>query len=130
MAMRFVTSLKSTLAAALISAAGSAAKGEFWNGTVPAVGAAPAGTKLADVTFGSAIGTQTSGVIDIDEAGITNSAGSNVAGTPTFFRLKTSGGTTLADFDIGAGAGNMQFSGAIATGTAISFSGCTITIGN
>jgi hypothetical protein len=129
--MRWSTTLRNNCAADIISTLGANAKLEFWNGTVPATGGTPAGTKLATVTFGTVIGTASGGVIDIDEAGITQSAGTFVNGTPTFARFTKSDGTFVMDVDIGAGASNMQFSGTISTGTAIALQApCTITIGN
>lgn len=129
MTLRLSTTLRTTRATDIITAAGAAAKMKFWNGTKPAsFGTTPGGTLLGTLTFGSVIGTSSSGVLTFGS--VTQSNGSHVNGTPTFVTIETSGGTVVADLDIGGGAGNMQFTGTIATGTDITLNASTITEGN
>lgn len=128
MALRLATTLRTTRATDIVTAAGASSKLKFYNGTVPATGGTPAGTLLATLTFGATLGTVSAGVLTLGSVSQTNA--SHVAGTPTFVRITTSGDAFVADIDIGAGGGNMTFSGTIATGTDISLNASTITEGN
>lgn len=128
MALRLATTLRTTRSTDIVTAAGSSAKLKFYNGTVPATGGTPAGTLLATLTFGATLGTVSAGVLTLGSVSQTNA--SHAAGTPTFARITTSADAFVADIDIGAGAGNMTFSGTIATGTDISLNASTITEGN
>lgn len=131
MTMRCSTAVRTALVQAIITAAGAGAKMKFYNGSKPGTaGGSPAGTLLATLTFGSVVGTAGSGIIDIDES-VSQTNSSHVSGTPTYVIIETSGGTFIADIDIGSGAGNMQFTGTIATGVNITLTApCTITAGN
>ena len=100
----------------------------LYNGTKPASLGAPSGTLLATLTMGSTAGTVSNGVLTIGSVTQTNS--SHVNGTPTFIRFSTSGGTAVADIDIGAGAGNVQFSGTVVNGQNVTITGLTLTAGN
>lgn len=128
MALRLATTLRTTRSTDIVTAAGSGAKLKFYNGTVPATGGTPAGTLLATLTFGATLGTVSAGVLTLGSVSQTNSG--HVAGTPTFARITTSADAFVADIDIGAGGGNMTFSGTIATGTDVSLNASTITEGN
>ena len=129
MALRLPSSLRNTRATDIITAAGTNPKLKFYNGAVPATGAAPAGTLLGTLNITGAFGTATAGVIDINET-VTQTNSSHVSGTPTFCRVTTSADVFVADIDIGAGAGNMQFTGSIVNGTDFSLGTSTITEGN
>lgn len=136
MALTLSASVRTSRLQALVTAAGASATLKFYNGTKPAaLGAVTTQTLLATLTFGTDVtaanggtaGGVTSGVLTF--GGVTQTNASHVAGTPTWVRLQTSGGTILADIDIGAGAGNIQFTGAIATSQNITGS-LSITDGN
>lgn len=129
MSLSLSTAVRTALAQAIITAAGASARLKLYNGARPAMGGV-AGTLLATLTFGSVIGTAGSGAIDFDEAGVTQSNGSHVAGTPTWARIETSAGVAVADVDIGVGAGNWQFSGAVATGQNVTLSALSFTAAN
>jgi hypothetical protein len=131
-ALSMSTTLRTARAQAIITAAGAGAKLKIYNGTRPAaVGAVTGGnTLLATVTFGSTIGTATSGTLDFDEAGATQTNSAHVAGTPTFADITTSGDVVVFRIDIGAGAGNWQFTGTVATGQNVSLTSLLITEGN
>ena len=101
---------------------------KLYNGTKPASLGAPSGTLLATLTMGSPAGTVSSGVLTIGSVTQTNS--SHVNGTPTFIRFSTSGGTAVADIDIGSGAGNVQFTGTVVTGQNVTVTGLTLTAPN
>lgn len=124
--------LRTSRAQACITDAGASAKLKLYNGTRPSgTGAITGGnTLLATITFGSVIGTATAGTLDFDEAGATQSNGSHVAGTPTFADITTSADVVVMRIDIGAGAGNWQFTGTVATGQNVSLTSLLITEGN
>ena len=128
MAMRFSTTLRTTRSTDIVTAAGAAAKIKFYNGAVPATGVAPGGALLATLTFGAVLGTVASGVLTL--GAVTQSNSGHAAGTPTFARITTASDAFVADIDIGAGVGNMTFSGAIATGTDVNLNASTIIEGN
>ena len=87
-------------------------------------------TLLATVTFGSTIGTATAGTLDFDEAGASQTAASHVTGTPTFVDITTSADVVVMRIDIGAGAGNWQFTGTVTTGQAVTLTSLLFTEGN
>lgn len=127
MALAFSVAVRTARAQAIITAAGGTnAKLKFFSGTRPSTGGAET-TLLATLTFPGVIGTAGSGAIDITEAGITQSNGSHVSGTPTWARIETSGGTHIADFSI---PGDLTFTGTVATGVDVTLNASTITEGN
>lgn len=101
---------------------------ELWNGTKPANLGTPTGTQLATLVLGNPAGTVSNGVLTI--GAVTQNTASHVSGTPTFVRFKSSGGLVRMDIDIGAGVGNVQFTGAVTNGQSISVTGLTITMPN
>ncbi len=131
-ALSFSTAVRTSRAQAVITAAGPGAKLKVYNGTRPAgVGAVSGGnTLLAQGTFGATIGTATAGTLDFDEAGFTQNSATFVAGTPTFVDITTSADVVVARIDIGAGAGNWQFSGTVATGQNLTLTTLVLTEGN
>lgn len=100
----------------------------IYNGTKPAALGTPAGTLCATLTLSTPAGTVSGGVLTIGS--VTQTAASHVSCTPTFIRYTTSGGTAVADIDIGAGAGNVQFTGTVVTGQNVTATGLTLTAGN
>jgi hypothetical protein len=127
MSLRFSTTLRTARAQAIIDACGSNAKMKFYNGTQPATGGAET-TLLATLTGSTTIGTASSGAINFDEAGFTQSNASHVSGTPTWVRLTTSADAFVADISIGAGG--MTFTGTVVTGVDITLGATSITEGN
>lgn len=122
--MKLTTSLRNTRAGDIITAAGTNPKLKFYTGTESL---SPAGTLLATLNVTGALGTATSGVIDINET-VTQSNGSHVSGTPTFALITTSADVAVATLAISA---DMTFTGTIATGVDVTLTtGCTITEGN
>ena len=101
---------------------------KLYNGTKPAALGTPAGTLLATLTLGSPAGTESGGVLTIGSVTQTNTG--HVAGTPTFARFSNSGGTVVADVDIGSGAGTISFTGAVANAQNVTVTGLTMTDGN
>lgn len=127
MSLGLSTTLRTARAQAIIDACGASAKMKFYNGTQPATGGT-ATTLLATLIGSTTIGTASSGAIDFNEAGFTQSNGSHVSGTPTWVRLTTSADEFVADINIGSGG--MTFMGAIATGVDITLGATSITEGN
>jgi hypothetical protein len=120
-----------------ITTLGANAVAELRTGTRPASPAAAAtGTLTATLTFGATsaldanggtAGNITAGVLTM--GGYTQNTALHVGGTPTWIRWKQSGGTAVRDTDIGSGAGNIAFTGAVVTGQAVTGS-ITYTDGN
>ena len=122
--MKLTTALRNTRATDIITAAGANPKYKFYNGTESLT---PAGTLLATLNVTGALGTATSGVIDINET-VTQTNSSHVSGTPTFVLITTSADVAVATLAIST---DMTFSGTIATGVDITLNaGCTSTEGN
>lgn len=130
MTQRILTATRTAMAQAIITALGSGAKIELWNGTMPTALGTPGGAKLATGTFSGNIGTAGSGGIDIDEASISQTNGLHVNGTPTFARLTTSGGTVHYDISIGSGTDEWDFTGTVANGQNVTFTGLSLTMPN
>jgi len=122
-----------------VTSLGANAIARLYSGTRPAgPGSAATGTLLATLTFGStnildanggSAGSVSGGVLTT--GGYTQTAGSHVAGTPGYIRWLTSGGTAVRDTDVSSSAvaGNVQFSGTVATGVNIT-GAITYTDGN
>jgi hypothetical protein len=122
--MKLSTTLRTTRAQDIVTAAGTNPKIKFYTGTESL---SPAGTLLATLTVTGALGTASSGAIDINET-VTQTNSSHVAGTPTFALITTSADVAVATLAISA---DMTFSGTIATGVDVTLNtGCTITEGN
>lgn len=130
MTARILTATRTAMAQAIITAVGSGGKVKLYSGTVPTALGTPAGTLLATATFSTTIGTATAGGVDIDEAGLSQSNGSHVSGTPTFCRITTSGDVAHVDIAIGAGADEWDFTGTVATGQNVTFTGLSLTMPN
>jgi hypothetical protein len=101
---------------------------KLYNGTKPASLGTPSGTLCATLTLGSPAGTVASGVLTIGAVTQTNSA--HVSCTPTFIRFADSSTVTVADIDIGSGAGTVSFTGTVVNGQNVTVTGLTLTAGN
>lgn len=130
MSMSYRTALRTAIAQAIITDAGANAKLKLYSGAKPASLGAPAGTLLATLTAGATLGTAAAGALDFDEASFTQTNSGHVNGTPTFMRISKSDDTAVVDIDIGAGAGNVQFTGAVVNGQNVTATSLAITIGN
>ncbi len=85
---------------------------DIYSGTAPANadGALSGNTLLASLTLGSpAFGSASSGVITANA--ITGDSSADATGTPTFFRLRTSGGTVVYQGTAGASGQELNLSG-------------------
>ena len=122
--MKLTTAIRNTRATDIITAAGTNPKYKFYTGTESLT---PAGTLLATLNVTGALGTATSGVIDINEV-IFQTNSSHVAGTPTFCLITTSADAAVATLTI---PGNMNFTGTVSVGVDVALTApCTITEGN
>lgn len=135
MTMSFSTALRNAELNAIVTALGASATAKFYNGSKPASLGTPTGTLLATLTYGTDVTAANGGTAGGVSAGVltfggfTQTASSHVSGTPTFVRFSTSAGTAVIDIDIGAGAGNVQFTGSIVNAQNITGS-MAITAGN
>lgn len=122
--MKLTTALRNTRATDIITAAGTNPKLKYYNG---AESLTPAGTLLATLNITGALGTATSGVIDVNET-VTQTSSGFTAGTPTFILVTTSADVAVCTLLIGTDA---TFTGTVATGVDIAITaGATITEGN
>lgn len=122
--MKLTTAIRNTRAGDIVTAAGTNPKLKYYMG---AESLTPAGTLLATLNITGALGTATSGVIDVNET-VTQTSSGFTAGTPTFILITTSADVAVATLLIGTDA---TFTGTIATGVDISVTtGATITEGN
>lgn len=122
MAMQYSTTSRNARLSALVTALGGNAKMLFYTGTRQTPAAWTLGSPNATLTFGStavtdanggSAGGVTSGVLTF--GGYTQTSSGFVNGTPTWVALVTSGNVCVATIDIGSGAGNIQYTGTIAT---------------
>lgn len=127
MAATLSTAARNSRMDGLNTAIGASGKAKLYNGSKPASLGAPAGTLLATLVGGSSFFSNASGVGTFSIYTQTNS--SHVTGTPTFVRITTSADVVVADIDIGAGAGNITFTGTVTNGQNITGS-FTVTDGN
>lgn len=132
MALNLRTSARTGIVQAIITDAGSGAKIKLYNGTRPAGVAAIGGgnTLLATLTSSGTLGTASSGVLDFDEASFSQNNATHVTGVPTFVDITTSADAVVGRIDIGAGAGNWQFTGSVATGQNVTLTSLAATSGN
>jgi hypothetical protein len=130
-AVSIATATRNARCTAIVTAAGSAAQLRIYSGARPAnANTAASGTLLATITMAATIGTCTSGALDFDEAGATQTAASHVSGTPGYARLQTSGGTAVYDIDVCGAAPCWTFTGTVATGQNVTLTTLAFTEGN
>jgi hypothetical protein len=122
--MKLTTALRNTRATDIITAAGTNPKLKYYNGTESL---SPAGTLLATLTITGALGTATSGVIDLNET-VTQTSSGFTSGTPTFILVTTSADVAVCTLLIGT---DVTQTGTIQVGVDIAITaGATITEGN
>lgn len=130
MALSFSTALRTGRATAIVTEAGvSNATMKFYNGTKPAsLGAVSTQTLLATLTFSGVVGTVSNGVLTFGAT--TQNNVTHINGTPTWVRIAKADNTIVMDIDVGAGAGNLQFTGTVANGVNVVVNTSTLTEGN
>ena len=98
--IRFSTSLRTSRASTLVTAAGANATIKFYTGSAPAnVDTAVTGTLLGTLTCGSTLGTVSNGVLTF--GAITGDSSVDATGAWGYARVATSGGVGLIDLDVG-----------------------------
>lgn len=129
MALAYSTDLRNARLDAITTAAGNAALLRIYDGTRPASGGA-ATTLLAELTCGTPFAAgAAAGVLTLDS--ITQDASANASGTATWFRIVTSGGTFVADGDVGTSGSDLNLSTTtIVSGHPVAVTSFTITEGN
>ena len=100
MPTRYNTTLRNARLSAILTEAGASALIELYDGAQPAtLGGAPAGNLLVEATGdATAFGTVASGVLTGNT--IVGDTSANNSGTPTWCRIKKSGGTVVADVPV------------------------------
>lgn len=128
-ALGYVTSLRNTRLDAITTAVGTSGLIDIYDGTKPATGGT-ATTLLAQLTCSATFAPAASGGVLTANA-ITADASANATGTATWGRLKTSGGTTVADFTVGtSGTSLILTTASIVATQPVSISSFVITEGN
>lgn len=128
MAVALSSSLRDTMNAAIATLAGTSALLKIYNGTRPATGGTVT-TLLATLTCNAAgFGTSSAGVLT---ASAVSSGTAAATSTATWARLTSSGGTFVADFDVGTSGTDIIINTAsIVSGATVSCSSFTYTAGN
>jgi hypothetical protein len=98
------STVRNSRLSAIVTAAGASAVLTLYSGTRPSTGGT-ATTALSAHTCASVLGTVASGVLTFNAIG---SATASATGTATWARLTTSGGTFVADFDVGTTGGSAE----------------------
>ncbi len=128
-AFGLVTTLRNTRLDAITTAVGTSGLIDIYDGTQPATGGT-ATTLLAQLTCASAFAAAASaGVLTANS--ITADSSANATGTATWGRLKTSGGTVVADFTAGtSGTSLILTTASIVATQPVSVTSFVITEGN
>lgn len=128
MAVALSSSLRDTMNAVIATLAGTSALLKIYNGTRPATGGTVT-TLLATLTCNAAgFGTSSAGVLT---ASAVSSGTAAATSTATWARLTSSGGTFVADFDVGTSGTDIIINTAsIVSGATVSCSSFTYTAGN
>lgn len=125
MALAFSTTLRNARADAITSQAGSACKLAIYDGIRPASGGT-ATTKLAEFTFSANLAAAASnGVLTLN---VPPNATGLAAGTATWARITTSGGTFVVDLSVGSDI--TLNTTTVSVGLTVQFTSGTITEGN
>lgn len=129
MALAYSTDLRNARLDAIATAAGNAALLRIYDGTRPASGGA-ATTLLAELTCGTPFAAgAAAGVLTL--GAITQDASANASGTATWFRIVTSGGTFVADGNVGTSGSDLNLSTTtITSGQPVAVTGFLVTEGN
>lgn len=132
MALGYSTTLRNAQLDAVTTAVGNAGKLAIYNGTRPSTGAAiTTQTKLAEFTMGSPFaGAASSGSLSVTLPSATTGL---AAGTASWARLTTSGGTFVMDLTVTAtgGGGDMTLNTTtISVGVNVSMTSASIAAGN
>jgi hypothetical protein len=120
------TALRNAILTSISTTVGAGGTIEFRTGSLPGVGNAATGTLLSTltaVTFAASSG----GTMTFTATADSSAAAS---GTPTYARIKTSGGTAVLEHTAAIGSGEFNFGGAISLGGTVTLSSATYTAWN
>lgn len=129
MAVRLAVSLANTLADAVDTALGNAGTIKIYTGTQPATAdTAASGTLLATFTLGSpGFGAASSGTITL--AGVPLTVAASNTGTAGWFRIATSGASTILDGSVGTSGNQINLNTtSITSGVNVTITSGTITM--
>jgi hypothetical protein len=128
MAVAYVTSLRNTRMDDISAAVGSAGLIRFYDGTRPATGGA-ATTLLATLSWAAAMAAAAAGGVLTANAVVGANAGAT--GTTTWARVTTSGGTAVADMNVGTSGSDINMTTtAFVNGQPVAISSFVLTEGN
>jgi hypothetical protein len=128
-AFGLVTTLRNTRLDAITTAVGASGLIDLYDGTQPSTGGT-ATTLLAQLACSTTFAPGASGGV-LSANGITADASANATGTATWGRLKTSGGTAVADFTAGtSGTSLILTTAAIVATQPVSINSFVVTEGN
>ena len=129
MALSYTTTLRNAMLDAITTAAGTSATLKFYDGTRPATGGS-ATNLLATLTCGAgAFAAAASG--GALTANAITSANASATGTATWARLASSGGTFVADMNVGTSGSDINMTSvSFVSGQPVAISSFVITEGN
>lgn len=130
MTMKYAQALQQAQLDAITTAVGNAGKLRIYDGTRPAFNGA-ATTLLAEFTLGSPFAPGSSAARpSVLSPTLPSAVTASAAGTASWYRVVTSGGTTVIDGDAAATSGDMQLNTTtIGSGVQVSVTSWTITHG-
>ncbi len=114
---------------AITTAVGNAGTLEVRDGTQPAGPATTAtGTLLATFTLGSPFAAgATTATPSVLSPTLPSNVNGSASGTPTWFRIKTSGGSAVVDGSAATSGADLNLSGAIVSGQPVSITSWAVT---
>lgn len=128
MALSYSTTVRDNRLTQIVNAAGTGAFIRIYSGTRPATGGATT-TLLAELTVAGVFGSVSGQVLTV--GAVTSDSSANAAGTATWFRVVTSGGTFVLDGDVGTSGSDLNLnSTTVGVGQIVAISSFTITAGN
>lgn len=128
MAVAYVTTLRNTRMDAIATAVGSAGLIRFYDGTRPATGGT-ATTLLATLSWAAAMAAAAAGGVLTANAVVGANASSS--GTSTWARVTTSGGTAVADMNVGTSGSDINMTtNVFVAGQPVAISSFVLTEGN
>jgi hypothetical protein len=128
MALAYSTTVRNAMLDSITTAAGASALLKFYDGSRPATGGTVT-TLLATLTCNATFAPASSGGVLTLNAITT--ANASATGTTTWARLTSSGGTFVADLNVGTSASDLNMSTtAFVSGSPVAVSSFVITEGN
>lgn len=129
MAVAYSTTLRNARLDAITTAIGASGKLRIYSGTRPATGGTVT-TLLAELTCNATFAPAASGgVLTLNS--ITQDSSADATGTATWARMVTSGGTFVADFNVGTSGSDINLNTtSLVLGAAVQVTSFTITEGN